>query len=212
MELIKISEQNGKQAVSARDLHAFLEVKNHFTQWFDDNKSQFDEDVDYQAIKVFLKHSNAPGGTNRIDYALTLDCAKELAMLSKVEKGKQARRYFIECEKKLRENTKALRPAEQLLHNAQLLVEQERRLADHDNRLNEIEAKITTAPNYFSVMGYCVLKKLNCPRTLAIQLSKKAAKICKERNILTDSTPDPRFGSVKLYPYSILEEVVPAFL
>lgn len=213
MELIKISEHNGKQAVSARDLHAFLESKRDFSNWIKDRieKYGFIENQDFILLNNFGEQTGR-GGHNKIEYALTLNTAKELAMLEANNKGKQARQYFIECEKKLRENTKALTPAEQLLHNAQLLVEQERRLADHDNRLNEIEAKITTAPNYFSVMGYCVLKKLNCPRTLAIQLSKKAAKICKERNILTDSTPDPRFGSVKLYPYSILEEVVPAFL
>jgi anti-repressor protein len=98
-QLIKITERNGEQVVSARNLYEALDIKNHFTQWFDDNKVQFDENIDYQAIKAYVNHDNGIGGTNRIDYALTIDCAKELAMLSKVPKGKEVRKYFIACEK-----------------------------------------------------------------------------------------------------------------
>lgn len=99
-ELIRITKNGtGQDVVSARELHKFLEVKNHFTQWFDDNKTMLDESVDYKAIKVYLTHENGVGGIYSKDYAVTLDCAKELAMLSRVEKGKQARKYFIECEK-----------------------------------------------------------------------------------------------------------------
>jgi phage anti-repressor protein len=99
-ELIRVTEsESGKRVVSARELHLYLEVKNHFTQWFMDNIEQFESGVDYQANKVFLNHSNNVGGTYRTDYALTLDCAKEMAMMSKVEKGKEARKYFIACEK-----------------------------------------------------------------------------------------------------------------
>lgn len=101
MELIKITETGGQRAVSARDLHEFLEVKNHFTQWIEDNINQFEENIDYQAVKVFLNASNGIGGTYKQDWVLTLDCAKQLAMMSKVPKGTIARKYFIECEKKV---------------------------------------------------------------------------------------------------------------
>ncbi len=101
-QLIKITtDEQGLQVVSARELHSFLEVANHFTQWFDDNKQLFVEGVDYEAFKVKVKAG--PGFSSRIDYALTLDTAKEMAMLSRVEKGKQARQYFIACEKALRQ-------------------------------------------------------------------------------------------------------------
>jgi len=42
------------------------------------------------------------GGHNKIEYALSIDCAKEISMVEGNEKGKQARRYFIECEKRLK--------------------------------------------------------------------------------------------------------------
>jgi len=100
-ELIEIKEVNGKKIVSARELHKFLEVKNHFTQWINDNIIQFDQDIDYKATKVYIPHLNKIGGTERVDYALTLDTAKEMAMLSRVVKGKIARQYFIACEKEL---------------------------------------------------------------------------------------------------------------
>ncbi len=100
-QLIKITtDSQGGQVVSARELYEFLEVKNHFTQWFDDNKASFDEGIDYQTIKV--KVPTGHSASWKTDYALTLDTAKEMAMMSRVEKGKQARRYFIECEKQLR--------------------------------------------------------------------------------------------------------------
>ncbi|WVX90422.1 antirepressor Ant, partial [Riemerella phage vB_RanS_GDF21] len=60
----------------------------------------FIENIDYQSLSDFSEKPN--GGRPLINYALTLDCAKEISMLQRSDKGKQARRYFIECEKKLK--------------------------------------------------------------------------------------------------------------
>lgn len=99
-ELIKITEQNGNRAVSARELHQYLETEDHFTQWA---KRMFEygfiKNIDYQAVHEFVKHSNGIGGTNKTDYALTIDTAKEIAMIQRTPKGKQARQYFIEMER-----------------------------------------------------------------------------------------------------------------
>ena len=102
-ELIKITQKDGNQAVSARDLHDFLEIGKDFSSWI---KVQIDrcdliENVDYQSFTQ--KGEREIGGTIRIEYALTLDAAKEISMMSQSEKGKQARRYFIECEKMLKQ-------------------------------------------------------------------------------------------------------------
>ena len=95
-ELIKITEQNGKRAVSARELHRFLEVTERFSNWFVRQLQYgFIEGVDYQGCEVF----NTLANQTLTDYALTIDTAKEISMLQRTEKGKQARRYFIECEK-----------------------------------------------------------------------------------------------------------------
>lgn len=100
--LIPITENNGKRAVSARDLHAFLESKQEFANWIKNRIEKYDlvENEDYVLLDNFIKQTGR-GGHNRIEYVLTIDAAKELSMVEGNEKGKMARRYFIACEKEL---------------------------------------------------------------------------------------------------------------
>lgn len=99
-ELIKIKEQNGNKAVSARELYAFLEIKTDFTDWCKRMfEYGFEEGKDFTILLKF--EENPISKYNPIDYALTLDTAKEISMLQRSEKGKIARQYFIACEKKL---------------------------------------------------------------------------------------------------------------
>lgn len=88
---------------NARDLHAFLEVGKRFASWITDrlNEYQFVENQDYIAISQKREIGH---GRGRKDYHLTLDTAKELAMVERNEKGRQIRRYFIECEKQLNQS------------------------------------------------------------------------------------------------------------
>ena len=99
-ELIRITEQKGKKAVSARELHAFLESKQEFTNWIKYRIAQygFVENQDYVVFDNFIK--NPSGGRPLTEYALTVNMAKELSMVEGNDKGKQARRYFIDCEQK----------------------------------------------------------------------------------------------------------------
>jgi phage anti-repressor protein len=86
----------------ARALHTFLEVGRDFSSWIKKriDEYKFAKDIDY--IEVFTKSGeNLQGGRPQLDYHLTLDMAKELCMVERNQKGRQARRYFIECEKKL---------------------------------------------------------------------------------------------------------------
>lgn len=103
-ELIKITEQNGKKAVSARDLHEFLESKRDFSNWIKDRIEKYDlvENLDYVVFNNFGE--NPKGGRPLTEYALSVDAAKELSMVEGNEKGKQARRYFIACEKAVTSN------------------------------------------------------------------------------------------------------------
>ncbi|ECD5986346.1 phage antirepressor Ant [Salmonella enterica subsp. enterica serovar Muenchen] len=89
---------------NARDLHEFLEVGKDFSNWIRArlNEYGFVENLDYI---LFSPNLAKTPGRRRKDYHLTLDTAKELAMVERNEKGRQIRRYFIECEKKLREDT-----------------------------------------------------------------------------------------------------------
>jgi anti-repressor protein len=87
----------GVPAVNARDLHAFLEVGSDFFHWINRRIDDFGF-IEGQDFQSFLTESS--GGRPAREYGLTLSMAKELAMVERNEKGKQARLYFIECEKK----------------------------------------------------------------------------------------------------------------
>lgn len=87
-----------QQTVNARELHAFLENRDHFSTWIKDRISQYG----FVENQDFVSFSEIPeNGGRRIEYALSLDMAKELSMVERNEKGKQARQYFIDCEKRL---------------------------------------------------------------------------------------------------------------
>lgn len=106
-DLIPINRESGKPSVNARDLHAFLEVGKVFGAWITDRIEQFDFvcGVDFEVVSENGK--NPQGGRPAKEYALSLDMAKELSMVERTDKGKQARQYFIACEKKLMEQAAA---------------------------------------------------------------------------------------------------------
>lgn len=98
-ELIKIEiNENGEQLVSARELHKFLEVKTKFKDWFPRMcEYGFIENKDY--IAMAQKRATAQGNeTTYMDYLMKISMAKELSMIQRNAKGKEAREYFIKCE------------------------------------------------------------------------------------------------------------------
>ena len=98
-ELIKLQPHDTLiQAVSARELHAFLQSRQQFADWIKNRIADYDF-VENQDFVTFSE--NYEKGRPRLEYALTLDMAKELSMVERNEQGKEARRYFIECEKQL---------------------------------------------------------------------------------------------------------------
>ncbi len=99
-ELIKVSQHDLGKVVSAKELHEFLEVKSKFAEWIQRRISEYGF-VENQDFTTFSENSEK--GRPNIQYAITLDMAKELAMVERNEKGREARQYFIACEKELRE-------------------------------------------------------------------------------------------------------------
>jgi anti-repressor protein len=95
-ELIPINMNDPERiTVSARDLHEFLEVKDPYRNWFPRMcEYGFEEDKDF---RTFLCETSS--GRPKHDAEITIDMAKELCMLQRNEKGKQARQYFIQLEK-----------------------------------------------------------------------------------------------------------------
>lgn len=98
------------QLCNARELHTFLEVKNRFNDWINDRISDygFIQDEDY-----IIVHERT-NGRPRKEYHITLDMGKELAMVERNEKGRQIRKYFIECERRAKQPQQLALPDEQL--------------------------------------------------------------------------------------------------
>lgn len=200
--MIKITESNGKQAVSARELYKILGYNDsQFSRWSKKNILENPyaiENEDYAGFDTNVE------GNNVIDYALTTSFAKKLCMLSKTKVGEKIRDYFIEVEKRA---TKRMSPAEILLQQCQMLVAQEKRITEVEDRVKVIEAKQTTRPNFFTIVGYATLQGIQCGLKMACSLGRKATNLCKQRGVEPEEIPDPRFGKVKTYPEEILKEV-----
>ncbi len=105
-ELIPVIENgdggggNNEILISGRDLHGFLEVGTPYVKWFDRMTGYgFEENVDFLVTDIFVPNSRG-GRQMQIDHHIKLDMAKEISMLQRNERGKQARQYFIEIEKK----------------------------------------------------------------------------------------------------------------
>jgi anti-repressor protein len=96
-ELIKIKKQDGIETVNARELHEFLESKERFSKWFERMLEYgFDQGLDFTPYQ----NVHPQNKQEIVDYYVTIDMAKELCMLARNSKGKEARKYFIEVEKK----------------------------------------------------------------------------------------------------------------
>lgn len=99
-ELIKVTtNENDEQLVSGRELHEFLEVTTRYNDWIKRMFAYgFSADADY--LTLTQKRVTAQGNmTEYVDHALKLDIAKEVSMIQRNEKGKQARQYFLQVEK-----------------------------------------------------------------------------------------------------------------
>lgn len=135
-DLIKVNYSNDRQTTSARDLWEFLDRPyTEFTKWFNHYKEYgFIENIDFRVIERFVDDVTAFGGKRKLmDCEMTLDMGKELAMLQKTEKGKQARKYFIAVQK-------AWNSPEQVMARALQIANV--KMLDYQNKVIELSGKI----------------------------------------------------------------------
>lgn len=133
--------ENGEVRISGRQLHMFLEVQTRYNDWFARMcEYGFVEGEDYYSN---LSKTSELGGRPATDHLMTLSMAKELAMLQRTEKGKEARRYFIRIEEEWntpeRVMARALRFSEQILSDTKAL------LADAQEQIERDRPKVLFA-------------------------------------------------------------------
>jgi anti-repressor protein len=192
--IINIKQDNkGNQVVSAIELYEFLEIKDHFTQWIERMLEYgFEENIDYQAIKFFVKHRNGIGGTNKKDYALTLDTAKEIAMLQRSDKGKQARQYFIQCEKQLKVGINQVSRKELAL----MVIEQEERIEQLESENSKLGMRSQFVDQVFSTDE--LIKMSEVAKLLDLPFGRNILfKKLREKGILFKNSNEPKQNLVE---------------
>ena len=171
-DLININDNNGEPVVSARELHSFLESKQEFSNWIKNRikKYGFIENEDFTSFDNIIKREK--GATIQKEYALKLDCAKEIAMVEGNQKGKDARLYFINFEKK--NKVKPLSTLDYLSQQLQLMKE-------HEEKLQKIEAEQN---NQKQKIDYLLSSKIEAERELkALPFELPEAEVIPELSI-----------------------------
>ncbi|HIH1249371.1 TPA: phage antirepressor KilAC domain-containing protein [Staphylococcus aureus] len=127
-EMFNIQEkENGEIAISGRELHQALEVSTRYDKWFERmTEYGFENGIDFIS-QVEIVHGQKRARTyEQVNHILTLDTAKEIAMIQRSEPGKRARQYFIQVEK-------AWNSPEMIMQRA---------LKIANNTINQLETKI----------------------------------------------------------------------
>lgn len=211
--VINKSQINGAtvETVNARNLHEGLSIGKDFSNWIKAQikRAMLTEGVDYV---VFAQKGDS--GRPLVEYHLTLEAGKHIAMLSGTAKGREVRDYFIECERKAKAPI-AQSPAQMFALVAQqfLQYEQEQQrqaieLSKVQETLAVVEARTQPENKHFTVMGYANLKGIKLDLGAASKYGRKCAELSRDQGISIGDVSDPRFGRVHSYHESILSQVV----
>lgn len=203
-DLIKIVENNGNKAVSARELYEFLGYDSTQFSRFAKSKivsNEFAlEGIDYQQFDNIVDMANGAKRTIE-DFALSIDFAKKLSMMAKTEKGEQARNYFIECEKQIQ---KAL-PAtykEALL----ALIEKEEEKERLALQVENLDTVLDSLLEWVSIIKVARHNKIK-ETTFDWHVLKKASI---ELGYPIKKAESPRFGYQNLYHINVFKRCYPA--
>lgn len=138
MNLIPVNvTKNDEQYVSGRDLHMFLEIETPYPKWFNRMcEYGFVENLDYRVTDKKVHNSN--GGRQSItEHELTIEMAKQLCMLARNDKGREAREYFIAVEKEWNSPEKVMSRALKIANN--VINEQKGLIACQEQQIAEFK-------------------------------------------------------------------------
>ena len=145
-ELIPLTENDGVSAVMGRDLHAFLEVDTEYRHWMPRMiEYGFSAGQDF----TVKNDRNPNGGRPSLNHIVSLDMAKEISMIQRTDKGKQARQYFIECERKAKRAPAELTRLELL----QIAMESEKERLALEAKVTELEPKADHYNRFMNAEG-----------------------------------------------------------
>ena len=145
-QLIPLTENDGVSAVMGRDLHAFLEVDTEYRHWMPRMiEYGFSAGQDF----TVKNDRNPNGGRPSLNHIVSLDMAKEISMIQRTDKGKQARQYFIECEKRANQTPAVMSRLELL----QLAMESEKERLALEEKNQELTPKAEAYDSFIEATG-----------------------------------------------------------
>lgn len=139
-ELIKIDKsEGGKDTCNARDLWKFLESKRDFSNWVNERIRSYDFVKEKDFTTNLLNRSTTGIGRGLKEYYISISMAKELCMVENNDKGKEARKYFIACENKLKEIAMPKTEIEWIEYSLKLAKEKEQLLIEKKESQPKVE-------------------------------------------------------------------------
>ena len=206
-ELIKVQERDGEQLVSGRELHKFLESSERFSKWWERMVGYgFIENKDY----TLYQKVHPQNKQEIIDYLMKISMAKEISMLQRNEKGKEARIYFIKCEE-------AWNCDEAIVSRA--LSIQNKRILEYKEKIDVLERKIDSDAQRVS-FAETIEKSSDCllvrefSKVIAnegINLGeKKLYKWFREKGFILKNSTEPTQRAVTMGLFKVAERVVKA--
>ena len=221
-EMLRVFETNdGSKAVSARQLHEELGVGRRFTTWIQSKieKYGFMEDVDY-AILMFDLNGNLledkvpdSGSTPyKMEYVLSLDCAKEIAMVENNEAGRQIRKYLIRIENDYwKKGLGSLSLMTEVMSKlSESVAELSKSVAGINERINNLEQKSLGEGNHLLTIGeYAMRENISVPRAKAIEYGRICTAHCRDNNIKMGQVFNKKYiNPLNSYPVEVLKMFV----
>ena len=189
-QLIKVKEKEGKQVVSARELHEFLGFdKSQWSRWSKKNiiENQFSiEREDWVRLDIVSNHQKTT------DYAISLDFAKRISMMARTKEGEKARLYFIECEKQINQPKELSR-----MEILSLAMEAEKEKIALQQSNEKLQIELDEHKAWYSVKRVCLLGYFKSSESKA--LWRKLKKYSIEHDYQIKSIFDANYGNVKTY-------------
>lgn len=211
-ELIKVQERDGEQLVSGRELHKFLEVATPYKKWFDRmSEYGFIENKDYLTVDKNVHGQNGQIMPQKeVNHLMKISMAKEISMLQRNEKGKEARMYFIKCEE-------AWNCDEAIVSRA--LSIQNKKILEYKEKIDVLETKIDSDAQRVS-FAETIEKSSDCllvrefSKVIAnegINLGeKKLYKWFREKGFILKNSTEPTQRAVTMGLFKVAERVVKA--